>query len=198
MLNRAARSTAVAGIVAVERNANRHGYTEAPTRPTSRITSTPAYGDPTNRSAEMAPASSASARISRTRAPPTAPRPPDDLARGETTPCHRRFDAPRRPPVPNDPRNLWIEPGGSPNPKDGVESRLHQLVCEGRVSLGQAQQAIATTGRRHSTRSDDPTSRSVSAVPIGAVGPRYVQHERLGLTVLWGERPCADGRNSSQ
>lgn len=45
---------------------------------------------------------------------------------------------------PNDPRNLWIEPGGSPNPKDGVESRLHQLVCEGRVPLEAAQQAIAT------------------------------------------------------
>jgi len=45
---------------------------------------------------------------------------------------------------PNDPRNLWIEPGASPNAKDGVESRLHQLVCEGRVPLGLAQQAIAT------------------------------------------------------
>jgi hypothetical protein len=45
---------------------------------------------------------------------------------------------------PNDPRNLWVEPGGSPNPKDGVESRLHELVCEGRVPLAAAQEAIAT------------------------------------------------------
>ena len=45
---------------------------------------------------------------------------------------------------PNDPRNLWIEPGASPNPKDGVESGLHELVCEGRVPLDAAQQAIAT------------------------------------------------------
>ena len=45
---------------------------------------------------------------------------------------------------PNDPRNLWIEPGASPNPKDGVESRLHELVCEGRVPLALAQEAIAT------------------------------------------------------
>ena len=45
---------------------------------------------------------------------------------------------------PNDPRNLWIEPGASPNPKDGVESRLHQLVCEGTVPLAAAQEAIAT------------------------------------------------------
>lgn len=45
---------------------------------------------------------------------------------------------------PNDPRNLWIEPGASPNPKDGVESRLHELVCEGRVPVAAAQEAIAT------------------------------------------------------
>jgi hypothetical protein len=45
---------------------------------------------------------------------------------------------------PNDPRNLWIQPGASPNPKDGVESRLHELVCEGIVSLAAAQEAIAT------------------------------------------------------
>jgi hypothetical protein len=45
---------------------------------------------------------------------------------------------------PNDPRNLRIEPGASPNQKDGVESRLHELVCEGRVPLAAAQQAIAT------------------------------------------------------
>ena len=35
---------------------------------------------------------------------------------------------------PNDPRNLWVEPGQSPNPKDKVESELHSLVCSGRVS----------------------------------------------------------------
>ena len=45
---------------------------------------------------------------------------------------------------PNDPRNLWIEPGASPNQKDGVESRLRELVCSGRVPLAAAQEAIAT------------------------------------------------------
>ena len=45
---------------------------------------------------------------------------------------------------PNDPRNQRIEPGASPNPKDGVESRLHELVCEGTVPLAAAQEAIAT------------------------------------------------------
>jgi hypothetical protein len=45
---------------------------------------------------------------------------------------------------PNDARNLWVEPGASPNPKDGIEHRLHQRVCAGTVSLAAAQQAIAT------------------------------------------------------
>ena len=44
----------------------------------------------------------------------------------------------------NDPRNLWPEPGGSPNPKDEVEDRLNELVCSGEMSLAAAQRAIAT------------------------------------------------------
>ena len=44
---------------------------------------------------------------------------------------------------PNDPRNLWVEPDASPNPKDGIESKLHQLVCEGRAPLAAAQEAMA-------------------------------------------------------
>jgi hypothetical protein len=39
---------------------------------------------------------------------------------------------------PNDPRNLWIEPGESPNPKDGVEHKLHQRVCAGMMPLAGA------------------------------------------------------------
>ena len=45
---------------------------------------------------------------------------------------------------PNDPRNLWVQPGASPNPKDGIEDQLHQAICSGRVPLAAAQQAIAT------------------------------------------------------
>jgi hypothetical protein len=44
---------------------------------------------------------------------------------------------------PNDPRNLWIEPNQSPNGKDRVESKLHDLVCDGRIPLAAAQAAIA-------------------------------------------------------
>lgn len=53
---------------------------------------------------------------------------------------------------PNDPRNLWVEPtdpghkpGSGPNNlKDPVETKLHTAVCSGKVTLVQAQQAIAT------------------------------------------------------
>ena len=43
----------------------------------------------------------------------------------------------------NDARNLWPEPGASPNPKDSLENRLHARVCDGRMSLAAAQLAIA-------------------------------------------------------
>ncbi len=46
--------------------------------------------------------------------------------------------------APNDPRNLWPEPGASPNLKDVLEYRLSQLVCSGRLSLRAAQRTIAT------------------------------------------------------
>src|SRR5262249_58597851 len=44
----------------------------------------------------------------------------------------------------NDPRNLWPEPGASPNPKDSVEDHLHSLVCDGQMPLAKAQRIIAT------------------------------------------------------
>jgi hypothetical protein len=44
----------------------------------------------------------------------------------------------------NDPRNLWPEPGASPNPKDAVEDALRQEVCDGRLSLATAQGEIVT------------------------------------------------------
>jgi hypothetical protein len=43
----------------------------------------------------------------------------------------------------NDPRNLWPEPGRSPNPKDAIEDELHRAVCDGEMSLAAAQVAIA-------------------------------------------------------
>jgi hypothetical protein len=47
--------------------------------------------------------------------------------------------------APDDPRNLWVEPGTIPNPKDAVENKLNQAVCSQLVPLATAQQAIATS-----------------------------------------------------
>jgi hypothetical protein len=43
----------------------------------------------------------------------------------------------------NDPRDLWPEPGASPNPKDALEDQLNELVCRRRMALAQAQRLIA-------------------------------------------------------
>lgn len=45
---------------------------------------------------------------------------------------------------PDDPKNLWPEPGGSPNAKDKVENDLKAAVCASRIKLADAQKAIAT------------------------------------------------------
>lgn len=44
---------------------------------------------------------------------------------------------------PTDPKNLWPEPGNSPNPKDKIENLCNQKVCDGQVSLSEAQMEIA-------------------------------------------------------
>ncbi len=44
----------------------------------------------------------------------------------------------------SDPRNLWPEPGASPNAKDKIEVDLQGAVCAHQVSLASAQHAIAT------------------------------------------------------
>lgn len=43
----------------------------------------------------------------------------------------------------NDVRNLWLEPGKLPNPKDAIENKLKALVCAGKVTLADAQARIA-------------------------------------------------------
>ena len=45
--------------------------------------------------------------------------------------------------APSDPRNLWPEPGASPNPKDSVENAAKRAVCDGRLQLAAAQRSIA-------------------------------------------------------
>ena len=45
---------------------------------------------------------------------------------------------------PSDPKNLWPEPGASPNPKDKIENLCHQKICTNQISLSQAQKEIAS------------------------------------------------------
>ncbi|MBO0822446.1 MAG: hypothetical protein J2P27_01145 [Actinobacteria bacterium] len=45
--------------------------------------------------------------------------------------------------APDDPRNLWVEPGKIPNPKDAVENKLNGAVCAGLIPLTTAQTALA-------------------------------------------------------
>ncbi len=45
---------------------------------------------------------------------------------------------------PDDPKNLWPEPHGSPNEKDLVENYLNQQVCDRKMTLAEAQREITT------------------------------------------------------
>jgi hypothetical protein len=45
---------------------------------------------------------------------------------------------------PTDPKNLWPEPGASPNQKDKIENLCNEKVCSGQITLAKAQQEIAT------------------------------------------------------
>jgi excalibur calcium-binding domain-containing protein len=79
----------------------------------------------------------------------------------------------------NDPRNLWPEPGASPNPKDSVEGHLHSLVCDGQMPLAQAQHIIATGwisyARAHAgsppARTPAPTATHPASPPASSTGP---------------------------
>lgn len=46
--------------------------------------------------------------------------------------------------APSDPKNLWPEPGFSPNAKDKIENMCHEKVCSGTISLQDAQREIST------------------------------------------------------
>jgi hypothetical protein len=44
---------------------------------------------------------------------------------------------------PDDPKNLWPEPHGSPNKKDLVENYLYKQICDGKITLKEAQILIS-------------------------------------------------------
>ena len=69
----------------------------------------------------------------------------------------------------NDARNLWPEPGASPNPKDSAERELHTLVCDGQMRLSRAQHIIATGwvawARQHPSGGSASSSSAPSRAP---------------------------------
>jgi hypothetical protein len=65
----------------------------------------------------------------------------------------------------NDPRNLWPEPGASPNPKDAVEGELRSEVCAGQMTLGDAQRAIAGDWVSLARRSSVPAPTAPVSTP---------------------------------
>jgi hypothetical protein len=70
----------------------------------------------------------------------------------------------------NDPRNLWPEPGASPNPKDAVENELREQVCDGQIPLAQAQREIVTNWVRLAQPSSPPASTGPAAPSSPAQG----------------------------
>jgi hypothetical protein len=44
---------------------------------------------------------------------------------------------------PADPGNLWPEFPASPNPKDSIENLCHRMICNGSITLKDAQEQIA-------------------------------------------------------
>ena len=57
----------------------------------------------------------------------------------------------------NDHRNLWAEPGASPNPKDTVEDTLREKVCAGQISLAQAQHEVVSNWTALTARAAAPS-----------------------------------------
>ena len=65
----------------------------------------------------------------------------------------------------NDHRNLWPEPGASPNPKDMVEDYLNREVCDGKISLSRAQRLIVTSWVKLYREIPKPTPPTTAPAP---------------------------------
>lgn len=73
---------------------------------------------------------------------------------------------------PTDHRNLWPEPGASPNPKDKVENAAHTAVCDGRLTLAAARTGIASDwialGQQLGVTSTSPAPAASTVAPSTA------------------------------
>jgi hypothetical protein len=78
-------------------------------------------------------------------------------------------------------RNLWPEPGASPNPKDAVEWALNQAVCDRRMSLARAQQLIARNwvvlAPKHHSRSPGTPSGAARCTVRASYNATYSDYD---------------------
>jgi hypothetical protein len=74
---------------------------------------------------------------------------------------------------PASPLNLWPQPQGTvgATTKDGLEDRLHTLVCDGGLSLAAAQHAIATNWWQAYQTYDHPQPTTHSPAPTSSDQP---------------------------
>ncbi len=113
----------------------------------------------------------------------------------------------------NDARNLWPEPGGSPNPKDSVENALHRRVCDGEMSLSQAQHIIATdwvgwahnnagsttaTADTTTASAPTPTTSSTSSLPVVHPGAFCSPDGAQGVTTRGTPMTCKTSPTDSR
>jgi hypothetical protein len=89
----------------------------------------------------------------------------------------------------NDPSDLWPEPSAEPKRKDVVENALHDAVCNGSMSLADAQAQIRTWW----------TAPSYNATPAAttAPAPKATTPPTTAAASSGGGFTCADGTHSS-
>jgi hypothetical protein len=78
---------------------------------------------------------------------------------------------------PTNPQNLWPEPGASPNPKDDVETAANRAVCDGKMTLAAAQQAMAANwivlGDQLGVAAPAPTAQAATCTVTASYNAKY-------------------------
>jgi hypothetical protein len=92
---------------------------------------------------------------------------------------------------PTNPKNLWPEYGDSPNPKDSIENLCHKEVCNGQISLAEAQREIVTNWHTACGGNVSITPSVTIPVIVTTPPPTNTNMQNNGATAL-----CKDGTYS--
>jgi hypothetical protein len=92
---------------------------------------------------------------------------------------------------PTNPKNLWPEYGGSPNPKDTIENLCHKEVCNGQINLAEAQREIVTNWHTACGGNITITPSVTIPVTVTTSSPTNTNTQNNGATAL-----CKDGTHS--